>query len=572
MTAAAHLPVALRAAASTTPAAEEFDVVIYGGTPAAVTAAMQVRAMGRSVVIVSPDTHLGGIASSGLGYSDAGVRATIGGFSREFFRRVYAHYQQPEAWRHERSAAYRNRAQGGPAMDHETRTMWVFEPSVAEKIFEDFVREHRLPVHRGQWLDRERGVKKIGSRIVAFTTLAGRTYAGKVFVDATYEGDLMAAAGVPYHVGREANATYGEEHNGVQLGVLHHKHHFGMVPQPISAYRIPGDPRSGLVAGVSAEPPGVFGAGDRRVQAYCFRMCLTQVEENRVPLAPPSGYDPAHYELLARVLAAGWRGSFNLFAPLPNRKTDCNNFGPFSTDHIGANYDYPDASYARRRAIVADHERYQRGLLHFLATDERVPTVVRAEMRTWGLAADEFTDTGQWPRQLYIREARRMIGRHVMTENELRRRRAPVASSVGLGSYAIDSHNVQRHVTPDGHVQNEGDIGVATPGPYGIAYESLTPAAAQCENLLVPVCLSSTHIAYGSIRMEPVFMILGQSAGAAAALAAERNMSVQAVPYVALRDRLLADGQILTVPPGADLPYGVNNHARPEPASSARTP
>ena len=276
-------------------------------------------------------------------------------------------------------------------------------------------------------------------------------------------------------------------------------------------------------------------------------MCLTDVPENRVPFTAPEGYDPKQYELLVRIYDAGWRHTYDKFDPIPNRKTDTNNHGPFSFDNIGFNYDYPEASYERRKAILKEHETYQKGLLYFVATDPRVPEEARKEMQRWGLAKDEFTDNGNWPHQIYVREARRMVGAYVMTENDLARKR-PTPDSVGMGSYTIDSHNVQRYITPEGYVQNEGDIGVPTPGPYAIAYGALVPKKGQADNLLVPVAVSASHIAFGSIRMEPVFMILGQSAATAAAIAIDGKLAVQDVPYAQLRERLLADGQILDVP------------------------
>jgi hypothetical protein len=314
--------------------------------------------------------------------------------------------------------------------------------------------------------------------------------------------------------------------------------------EPISPYVVPGDPKSGVLARVSAEPPGEYGSGDRRIQAYCFRMCLTDHPENRIPFPKPDGYDSSQYELLLRIFDAGWRETFQKFDPIPNRKTDSNNHGPFSTDNIGFNYDYPEASYERRREIIKEHETYQKGWLYFIANDPRVPKDVQQEMRRWGLPRDEFKDNGNWPHQLYIREARRMIGRFVMTENELLKRR-PTPDSVGMGSYTIDSHNVQRYIAPEGRVHNEGDIGVHLPAPYEIAYGALVPKAGQCDNLFVPVCVSSSHIAFGSIRMEPVFMILGQSAATAAAFAIDEKIPVQKVSYEKLRKQLLADGQVL---------------------------
>ena len=525
--------------------AADFDVVVYGGTSAGVIAAVQAKKMGKTVVLVGPDKHLGGLTSGGLGWTDTGNKSVIGGLAREFYHRVWRHYDRPDAWRWQQKSEYGNKGQGTPAIDGTQRTMWIFEPHAAEQVFEDLVREQKIPVVRDEWLDRAKGVTKTGARISSITMLSGKTYSGRMFVDATYEGDLMAAAGVEYHVGREANRVYAEEHNGVQTGVLHHRHHFGVLKEKVSPYVVPGDPKSGVLPRISAAPPGVFGEGDEKVQAYCFRMCLTNHPENRIPFAKPEGYDARQYELLARIYAAGWTETFNKFDPIPNRKTDTNNHGPFSTDNIGMNYDYPEASYERRREILQEHETYQKGWLYFITTDPRVPKDAQETMKTWGLPKDEFTDNGGWPHQIYVREARRMIGMYVMTENELRKKR-PTPESVGMGSYTIDSHNVQRYITPEGYVQNEGDIGVPTGGPYEIAFGSLVPKRGQVDNLVVPVCVSSSHIAFGSIRMEPVFMILGQSAATAAVLAIESNVAVQDVPYLKLRDRLLKDGQVLS--------------------------
>ncbi len=524
--------------------AAEYDVVVYGGTSAGVTAAVQARRMGKSVVIVSPDKHLGGLSSGGLGFTDTGNKAVIGGLAREFYHRVWQHYQKPEAWKWQQREEYGNKGQGTPAIDGAQRTMWIFEPHVAEKAFEDLTREHEIPVHRNEWLDRARGVRKTGPRITAIHTVSGKTYAGRMFIDATYEGDLMASAGVEYHVGREAKAVYGEQWNGVQTGVLHHRHHFGVLPKKISPYVLPGDPSSGVLPRISTNHPGELGAGDKKVQAYCFRMCLTDHPENRIPFPKPEGYDAKQYELLLRVFASGWRETFEKFDPVPNRKTDVNNHGPMSTDNIGYSYDYPEATYERRRDILREHETYQKGLLYFIANDPRVPQDVQAPFRKWGLSKDEFTDNGNWPHQIYVREARRLKGHFVMTENELLKKR-PTPESVGMGSYTIDSHNVQRYITPEGHVQNEGDIGVGLKAPYEIAYGALVPKKQQCENLLVPVCVSSSHIAFGSIRMEPVFMILGQSAATAATMAIDEKIAVQDLSYATLRERLLKDGQVL---------------------------
>lgn len=524
-------------------AAETYDVVIYGGTSAAVISAVQARKMGKSVIIVSPDKHLGGLSAGGLGWTDSGNKAAIGGLSRDFYHRIWLHYQSANAWKWQSPESYGNKGQGTAAIDGEQRTMWIFEPHAAEQIFEDYIREFKIPLERDEWLDRTpgKGVVREGGRITAIRSLSGKTYHGRMFIDATYEGDLMAAAGVSYHVGREANSAYGERWNGIQVGTLHHGHWF---KKPVDPYRTPGDPRSGLLPKISANPPGVKGEEDSRIQAYCFRMCLTTEEKNRIPFPKPEGYDPADYELMRRVLETGWREGFEKFDPIPNHKTDTNNHGPFSTDNIGMNYDYPEGSYERRREIIAEHERYQQGLMYFLANDPGVPEDARTQYAQWGLAKDEFVDNGGWPHQIYVREARRMIGTYVMTEHDCLDEKV-TPQSVGMGSYTLDSHNVQRYVTPEGTVQNEGDIGVGVPRPYEISYGSLVPKKSECENLLVPVCVSCSHIAFGSIRMEPVFMILGQSSATAACMSIDQGIAVQDLSYDQLSAKLLEDGQVL---------------------------
>lgn len=518
------------------------DVVIYGGTSGAVTTAVQIARMGKSVLIVCPDKHLGGLTASGLGWTDTGNKGVIGGVSREFYQRVYQYYEQAESWKWQKKEEYGNRGQGTPAIDGENRTMWIFEPHIAEQVFEDFVREHEIPVFRDEWLDRQAGVQVANGSIQSIRMLSGKQFEAEIFVDATYEGDLMAAAGVKYHVGREANSVYQENWNGIQTGVLHHRHHFS--DMKMSPYRVPGDPSSGVLARISIEDPGKKGDGDHRVQAYCFRLCLTKHPENRMPFERPAGYDSTQYDLLLRIFDAGWRETFHKFDPIPNAKTDVNNHGPMSFDNIGMNYDYPEASYARRLEIIREHEQYQKGWLYFIANDPRVPEEVQSEMSQWGLSKDEFLDNGHWPHQIYVREARRMIGEFVMTEHEVQSSK-PVSQPIGMGSYTMDSHNVQRYITPEGHVQNEGDIGVKPKQPYQIHLGSILPKRQECNNLLVPVAVSSSHIAFGSIRMEPVFMILGQSAGTVAALALDKNIAIHDLTYNQLQERLLQDGQVL---------------------------
>jgi hypothetical protein len=420
--------------------------------------------------------------------------------------------------------------------------MWIFEPHMAERVFEDFVKENKIEVLRDEWLDRKSGVNVKDGRITSFRTLSGKVFAGKMFIDATYEGDLMAAAGVSYYVGRESTSTYDEQWNGVQTGVLHHGHWF---KSDISPFRIPGDPDSGILARISTEDPGEYGAADEKIQAYCYRVCMTDHPANRVPFPRPNGYDSTQYELLLRVFETGRRDWFEKFDRIPNYKTDTNNHGPFSSDNIGMNYDYPEADYARRKEIISEHETYQKGLLWFVSNDPRVPEDIRSQMNEWGLAQDEFTDNGNWPHQIYVREARRMIGTYVTTENDVLGKRV-VPNPVGMGSYTMDSHNIQRYIKDDGFVQNEGDIGVHPDKPYSIPYGTIIPKKEECTNLLVPVCVSSSHIAFGSIRMEPVFMILGQSAAAAAILAIDNQTDLQDVPYSELKTVLLNRSQVLT--------------------------
>jgi hypothetical protein len=524
---------ALAALAAPAPAVD-YDVVVYGGTSAGAAAAMQAARMGKTVVLIEPSQHVGGLTTGGLGMTDSGNKAVIGGLSREFYRRVKKHYDRPEAWKYTKRERYKSYRPDDDAM-------WTFEPHVAEAILRGMLDEHKVPVVYGERLDRAKGVRLDGKRIVAVTAESGKTFAGKVFIDATYEGDLMAAAGVSYTVGRESNAKYGETLNGVQRKGNIHNHRFVVKVDP---FRKPGDPKSGLLPYVYPEPLPADGEGDHRVQAYCYRMCMSLVPENRVPFPKPADYDERRYELLLRNFEAG-----DLRVPLhpammPNGKTDTNNNGAFSTDHIGANYKYPDASYREREAILKDHESYQKGLMWTLANHPRVPQKVRTEMAKWGLAKDEFTDNGNWPHQIYVREARRMVSDYVLTENDCRRLR-DTPESVGMGSYNMDSHNCTRYVTPEGYAQNEGDVQVSPGGPYKISYRSLVPKKGECPNLLVPACLSCSHIAFGSIRMEPVFMILGQSAATAAALAIDAKIDVQAVEYAKLRVRLLADKQVL---------------------------
>ncbi|MBW4705275.1 FAD-dependent oxidoreductase [Micromonospora sp. RL09-050-HVF-A] len=506
------------------------DLVVYGATSAGIVAAVQAHRLGRTAVIVEPGSHVGGLTTGGLGYTDSGTSAAIGGLAGEFYRRVYARYQ-------------------GVPVTPDSPMRLVFEPHVAAGVFDELLTEHGVPVYLNARLTT---VQRSGDRITGLVTDNGQLFTGPMFVDATYEGDLMAAAGVAYTVGREANTAYGETINGVQLRGAH------QFTLPVDPYVVPGSPASGLLPGISAAPVAGNGTGDDRIQAYNFRMCLTQAA-GRVPFPQPAGYDPADYELLLRYVQAGYTGPFFTTQSVGGGKTDSNNTGAFSTDFIGVNYAYPTATRAQRDSMVADHLTYQQGLMWFLANDPRLPASVRAGVARWGLAADEFTATGGWPPQLYVREARRMVSAYVMTERDCRGS-VRAADSVGLASYTMDSHNCQR-VVVDGLVKNEGDVQVGVPGPYPISYRSIVPTTGQCANLLVPVCLSASHIAYGSIRMEPVFMILAQSAATAALLAVDAGVPVQQVDVAALQARLRRDGQILSWPPTADGEIVVDNRA-----------
>ena len=521
------------------------DVCVYGGTAAGVASAIQASRMGKSIVLIEPGLHVGGMTSGGLGATDIGNKAAIGGIAREFYQRIARHYAQPSAWHLETAEEYFSKRRGGQtaasSLSGTDASMWTFEPKVAENILFAMLNEARVPVYLGQRLSR---VRKSGVRIAAIHCESGRVFRGRQFIDCTYEGDLTAQAGVSYFVGREGNERYGETLNGVRAETPQHQFAVGVDP-----YVTPGDAGSRRLAFIQAGDGGTPGSEDHRLQAYNFRLCFTTNPVNRAAVEAPKSYRPEDYELLARYLetlvAAGKKPALSQFWHpiwMPNHKTDINNNGGFSTDFIGMNYEYPEAGYPARSRIWHDHEDYTRGFIHFLSTSPRVPENIRAEMQQWGMAKDEFLDTGGWPHQLYVREARRVIGAYVMTEHNCRGT-IVAGDAVGLAAYNMDSHNCQR-IVQDGVARNEGDV-QAPVQPYPISYRSLIPKADECENLLVPVCLSATHIAYGSIRMEPVFMILGQSAATAACIAIDDEVPVQEVEYQTLRTRLLSDRQVL---------------------------
>lgn len=523
------------------------DVVVYGGTAAGIVAAVQVRKMGGSVVVLEPTTRIGGLTTGGLGQTDIGNKAAIGGISREFYQRVKDYYQQDSAWDHQEKEKYRSAGQSRFSTQEDA--MWTFEPSAALDVLKGMVKEYNIPVFYEERIDRKghAGKKTIApsvtvenGRIVSIKTESGITFSAKMFIDATYEGDLMAVAGVDYTIGREANSLYGETYNGVQ--VKHSRHH--QFQKGVDPYVKKGDPQSGLLPCIDPQGPGTEDGGDHRVQAYCFRMCLTNHEPNRIPFAKPEGYDPLDYELLFRNFEAGERRAPLTLSPMPNFKTDSNNNFGFSTDFIGQNYDYPEASYEEREAIIARHRHYQQGLMWSLANHPRVPEQIRNQLSQWGTCKDEFEREDGWQQQLYVREARRMIGEMVMTQHHCQGREV-VSRPVSLAAYTMDSHNVQRYVTEEGFVRNEGDVQIGGFSPYPIDYGSIIPKKTECKNLLVPVCLSASHIAFGSIRMEPVFMVLGQSSATAAMHAIAEKTAVQDVNFDTLREQLLADQQVL---------------------------
>lgn len=505
--------------------ADKYDICVYGSTSAGVIAAYTAKQMGKSVILISPDGHIGGLSSGGLGATDIGNKHAIGGLSREFYKKLGRVYGVSESWR--------------------------FEPKEAAKIFQDHLERGNIPVIYHQRVKKVNKRKaKIRSIDLTETFGSGKTtqrIKADVFLDCTYEGDLFAAAGVSYTLGREDNSVYGETWSGYQLPEYHKRSGYHQFPDHVDPYLEPGNPASGLLYGISDDRPGKTGAGDGKVQAYNFRICLTDSAENMIPITRPADYDPAKYELLVRLFNAQPKmrdpGDYFIWSTMPNRKTDVNNRGAFSTDMIGANYNWPEGSFEERKAIFEDHVSYTKGLLYFFITDPRVPKELQNFVSRWGYPKDEYTEHGHFTPQLYIREGRRMIGEYVMTEHNCLSKEV-VDDPIGMAAYTMDSHNVQRIVV-DGMVKNEGNVEVGRFPPYPISYRSILPKQKECSNLLVPVSLSASHIAFGSIRMEPVFMILGQSAAVAAVHAIEEKKSVQDIDYERLKEELLNQNQIL---------------------------
>ena len=514
------------------------DVCVYGGTASGVVTAVQVARMGKSVVLIEPGKNIGGMTSGGLGNTDKGKQESIGGLTREFYQSIKTWYEDPAHWKFQSSEDYK--AKG----DRITDDAWfVFEPHVAELKLRELLKEAKVPVVFGERLDLENGVQKEGQQIVGIRMESGREFAAQVFIDCTYEGDLMAKAGVSYTVGREPNSQYNEKINGVQTTEPSRKG-----SKPLDPFIIPGDPTSGVIKGLQPDVIGKDGDGDKRVQAYNYRLCLTSVPENRVPFEKPEGYDESEFELLFRWFEAGGSKNPPLGSnPIPNNKTDTNKAGWISTDYIGMADDYPDGDYAKRKEITDAHILYHKGFLWTLANHPRVPADIRRRASKLGLPKDEFVDNDHFPFQLYVREGRRMLGGMVMTENELRKK-PKVKDPVALGSYGIDSHPTQLWVDKEGALHADTPKWTGVGAPYGISYRAITPKAKECTNLLVPICISASHSAYGSIRMEPVYMMLGQASATAAVLAIEDGSTVQNVAYEKLREQLLKDGQLLSAP------------------------
>lgn len=512
---------------------EEVDICIYGGSSSGIVAAYTAKKMGKSVIVIEPGNYVGGLTTGGLGATDIGNKYAVTGLGKDFYRRIGAYYGKFE--------------------------QWTFEPHVADKVYADLIKEAGLTIVKNYRLIN---VKKADAWIKEITVenslkpAAGtnRIIRAKMFIDCTYEGDLMSKAGVSYTIGRESNSQYGETYSGVQVSDFH------QLPDGIDPYKIEGNAKSGLVWGVNSGQLLPTGSGDKKIQAYNFRLCLTQNRENLLPFTKPENYERSRYELLSRIIkkeawttihssfkvnslsdgrkSVAHQGGF-LIKNMPNGKTDFNNFGGFSTDMIGANYDYPEGDYATRKKIWKNHVDYTKGLLYFLSHDEAVPAHIRTEMKSWGYSKDEFKDLGGFSNQLYVREARRMVGEMVMTQKHCEG--AEVATEqVGMAAYGMDSHNIQRLVI-NGMVKNEGDVQERVKQPFPISYRAITPKASECKNLLVPVCLSASHIAFGSIRMEPVFMVLGQSAATAAVQAINDGQEVQKLDIVKLQKTLFTD-------------------------------
>lgn len=537
------------------------EVIIYGGTSTGVSAAIQAARLGKSVIVIEPTNRLGGLTTGGLGQTDIGNKRVIGGIAREFYQNIKKYYQDSTNWVWQMKSEYMD---GGQTRSNKNEdAMWTFEPSVALKVFDNMIKDLDIQIVYNQQLNRATGVSKKNKYITSITMESGKTYSGKMFIDATYEGDLMAAAGVNYTIGRESNSQYGESLNGVQansigktlLGTVSNNSVYHNFIDGVDPYIVKGDPSSGLLPFIAEGGPGIDGQGDKRIQAYCFRMTLTDHPENRIPFKKPENYNELEYELLFRNYEAADGPIEEMYSygdalvpwinsAMPNRKTDTNNQKGFSTDFIGQNWDYPEASYEERHKIVARHLQYQQGLMWTLAYHPRIPIKVRDKVSQWGTCKDEYEREDGWQQQLYIREARRMISNYVMTQKNCEGIEI-VNDPIAMAAYGMDSHHIKRFVNSKGYVSNEGNVEAHVKAPFPISYRSIVPKKDECSNLLVPICLSASHIAFGSIRMEPVFMVLGQSSAVIASLAIEEDKAVQELEYNRVREKLIELKQVL---------------------------
>ena len=527
------------------------EILIYGATSGGITAAIQSARMGNKVLLIEPSQHIGGTTTGGLVWTDYGQEGVVGGLAGEFYQRVTEHYRSDAAWKVE--DPFRERL-----LNDKLKYIKSFEPRIADSIYRQMLSEAGVELLIGKRLDLDSGVKMNDNLITAVTFESGETLKAKVFIDASYEGDLMALAGVSYHVGRESADTYNESLAGVLADdstVLQPKRYFNKLQKYMVGSSTRGYPRvdpyddaGNLLYGIQDVPLEAPGTGDDKVQAYNVRIVLTSNPQNMIPITRPSDYDSTKYELLIRYVNAHQLDQIRQVLwkidPVPNQKTDINDGCPFSTDYIGANWDYPEADYTRREEILDAHHSFTKGLIYFIGHDPRMPKSIREEMLRYGYPKDEYTNNNNWTPQVYIRETRRMIGEYVMTQKDIEVNTSK-EHAVGMGSYMLDSHHIQRLLTKDGELINEGNFTIRIDGPYEIPYASLIPKERECANLLVPVCVSSTHVAFGSIRMEPVYMVLGQTAGTAASLAIDVDNNVHQVKYETLQRRLLMDGQTL---------------------------
>ena len=537
------------------------DIIIYGATSSGIAAAIESSRLGRKVILIEPYNRIGGLTTGGLGQTDIGNKQVIGGIALEFYQNIKIYYENPNNWIWQKKIEYEDSGQTRSSVTE--NAMWTFEPSAALKVFNEMISKEKVKLFKNERLNRRKGVIKSEGKIKQIVMESGKIFEGSIFIDATYEGDLMATSGVSYTVGRESNSKYGESLNGNQpfktgqtlnnilsKNSAHHNFINGVDP-----YIIPGDPKSGLLPYINKGGPGNQGEGDKAIQAYCFRMTLTNHPKNKIPFKKPVNYDELNYELLFRNYEAA-KGSIEemysygdplvpwINSPMPNRKTDTNNQKGFSTDFIGQNWDYPEANYQERQKIIDLHREYQQGLMWTLAFHPRIPKKVREKVSKWGTCKDEYEEGDGWQSQLYIRESRRMEGSYVMTQKNCERIEV-VNDPIGMAAYGMDSHNVRRYVNNLGFVENEGNVEAHVKKPYPISLRSVIPKRNECNNLIVPVCLSASHIAFGSIRMEPVFMVLGQSSAIIANYAVEKNIALQDINYFDLKSHLIKRGQIL---------------------------